>query len=58
MSARPGRIIAEIDVRLPRPRSMATTKDKEFSELFDRIYGLLRGEVMKAMTTDRSEAAG
>ncbi len=59
MSARPGRIIADIEVHLPRPRSMATTKDPEYATLFDRIYGLLRDEVMKAMETDlTSEAAG
>jgi len=59
MSARPGRIIADIEVHLPRPRSMATTKDPEYSKLFDRIYGLLRDEVMQAMKTDlTSEAAG
>jgi NitT/TauT family transport system ATP-binding protein len=55
MSARPGRIIAEIDVLLPRPRSIATTKAPEYSDMFDRIYGLLRDQVMQAMT---SEAAG
>lgn len=55
MSARPGRIVAEIDVHLPRPRSHATTHDPEYGKLFDRIYGLLRDEVMKAMA---SEAMG
>jgi NitT/TauT family transport system ATP-binding protein len=55
MSARPGRIVAEINVRLPRPRSLATTHDPEYGILFDQIYGLLRDEVMKAMA---SEAAG
>jgi NitT/TauT family transport system ATP-binding protein len=59
MSARPGRIIADIEVHLPRPRSMATTKDPDYAKLFDRIYGLLRDQVMKAMETDMtSEAAG
>ncbi|MET0277670.1 MAG: ABC transporter ATP-binding protein [Pseudorhodoplanes sp.] len=58
MSARPGRIIAEIEVHLPRPRSMATTKDPEYATLFDRIYGLLRDEVMKAMKSDLGEVSG
>jgi len=53
MSSRPGRIVAEIAVELPRPRSLATTQDPEYPRLFDRIYGLLRDEVMKAITTER-----
>ena len=32
MSARPGRIVAEIDVHLPRPRSHATTHDPEYAQ--------------------------
>lgn len=51
MTARPGRIAARIDVDLPRPRSMATTRDPGFAALFDRIYGLLRDEVMRAMVS-------
>lgn len=51
MTARPGRIAARMDVDLPRPRSMATTRDPVFAALFDRIYGLLRDEVMRAMVS-------
>jgi NitT/TauT family transport system ATP-binding protein len=50
MTARPGRIAAEIVVDLPRPRSLATTHDPAYGRLFDRIYGLLRDEVLQAMT--------
>jgi NitT/TauT family transport system ATP-binding protein len=56
MSARPGRIVAEIDVSLPRPRSLATTHDPNYAAMFDRIYGLLRDEVMKAMATESGSA--
>ena len=49
MTARPGRIAATIAVALPRPRSVATTRDPGFAALFDQIYGLLRDEVMRAM---------
>jgi NitT/TauT family transport system ATP-binding protein len=52
MTARPGRIAAEIAVDLPRPRSMATTHDPAYGALFDRIYGLLRDEVLRAMTAE------
>src|SRR6188474_2277869 len=56
MTARPGRIAARIEVDLPRPRSMATTRDPGFSALFDRIYELLRDEVMRAMVGGQGEA--
>jgi NitT/TauT family transport system ATP-binding protein len=52
MTARPGRIAAEIAVGLPRPRSLATTHDPAYGRLFDRLYGLLRDEVVKAMATE------
>jgi NitT/TauT family transport system ATP-binding protein len=51
MTARPGRIAAEIVVDLPRPRTMATTHEPAFARLFDQIYGLLRTEVERAMRT-------
>jgi len=56
MTARPGRIAAEISVGLPRPRSLATTHVAGYSSLFDQIYGLLRDEVVKAMTTEMEVA--
>jgi NitT/TauT family transport system ATP-binding protein len=56
MTARPGRIAANIAVDLPHPRTLATTHAAGYSSLFDRIYGLLRDEVLKAMTTDMESA--
>ncbi|WP_296526040.1 ABC transporter ATP-binding protein [Rhodoplanes sp.] len=56
MTARPGRIAAEIVNDLPHPRSMATTRDPRFAALFDRIYGLLRQEVIRAMATEGADA--
>jgi len=56
MTARPGRIAAEIGIDLPRPRSMATTHLSGYSALFDRIYGLLRNEVLKAMVIESETA--
>jgi NitT/TauT family transport system ATP-binding protein len=55
MTARPGRIAAEIAVDLPRPRSMATTHDPAYGVLFDQIYGLLRDEVVRAMTAETGD---
>jgi NitT/TauT family transport system ATP-binding protein len=56
MTARPGRIAAEIPVDLPRPRSIATTHVSGYSSLFDQIYSLLRDEVVKAMAAETESA--
>ncbi len=56
MTARPGCIAANIAVELPRPRTMASTHTSLYSSLFDQIYGLLRDEVLKAMTTEMENA--
>jgi NitT/TauT family transport system ATP-binding protein len=56
MTARPGRIAAEIAVGLPRPRTLATTHDPGYGVLFDQIYGLLRDEVLRAMATEKADA--
>jgi NitT/TauT family transport system ATP-binding protein len=56
MTARPGRIAAQLPVELPRPRSHVTTHDPAYGTLFDRIYGLLRDEVMRAMVGERAGA--
>src|SRR6476619_5620531 len=56
MTARPGRIAAEIRVELPRPRSMTTTHLSGYSLPFDQIYGLLRDEVVKAMAIETESA--
>jgi len=56
MSARPGRIVATIDVDLPKPRNHGTTHDPQFAKLFEQIYGLLRDEVMVAMVNESGGA--
>lgn len=56
MTARPGRIAAELPVPLPHPRSFAMTRDPAFGALFEEIYGILRVEVEKAMATEATEA--
>jgi NitT/TauT family transport system ATP-binding protein len=56
MTARPGRIAAEISVALPRPRSLSTTHLSDYSSLFDQIYRLLRDEVVKAMAIETESA--
>ncbi|MFG1401408.1 ABC transporter ATP-binding protein [Xanthobacter sp. V8C-5] len=45
MTARPGRIKAEIQVEFPRPRSMDLVLEPEFIALKRRILGLLHDEI-------------
>jgi NitT/TauT family transport system ATP-binding protein len=49
MTARPGRIKEVIAVNLPRPRSLEMINSPEFGGLFDRVFHLIREEVMKTM---------
>jgi NitT/TauT family transport system ATP-binding protein len=56
MTARPGRIAAEITINLTRPRSLATTHLDGYAGAFDQIYGLLRDEVLKAMVAEAGAA--
>jgi NitT/TauT family transport system ATP-binding protein len=49
MSARPGRIKEVLPVALERPRSLEMVNTKAFGELFDRVFHLIREEVMTSM---------
>jgi NitT/TauT family transport system ATP-binding protein len=44
MSERPGRIVADFDVTLRRPRVMADIADPAFVEIADRVRGLLNAK--------------
>jgi NitT/TauT family transport system ATP-binding protein len=61
MTARPGTIKAEIEVKLPRPRMVETLRSGEFLSLRSRLMSLIREESLKAMSTETghsdSEAA-
>jgi NitT/TauT family transport system ATP-binding protein len=52
MTARPGRIKAEIVVPLPRPRTAAMTATKEFADLVQQLKGLIREESLAAMGSE------
>jgi NitT/TauT family transport system ATP-binding protein len=52
MTARPGRIKAEIKVPLPRPRTAEMTRTPEFTELVHELRGLIRGESLAAMQSE------
>jgi NitT/TauT family transport system ATP-binding protein len=49
MTARPGRIKAEIKVPLPRPRTSDMTETPEFTGLVHELKGLIREESLAAM---------
>ena len=52
MTARPGRIKAEIKIPLPRPRSAELTRTREFSELVNELKSLIRAESLAAMRSE------
>jgi len=56
MTARPGRIKEVIPVELPRPRSLEMINSPEFGGLFDRVFHLIRDEVMKTMQQQAAKA--
>ena len=50
MSARPGRILADIPVDLPRPRELQIKRTPQFVELVERVWGLIRPELHEHST--------
>jgi NitT/TauT family transport system ATP-binding protein len=52
MTARPGRIKAEIKVPLPRPRPAEMTASTQFVELVQRLKSLIREESLAAMGSE------
>jgi NitT/TauT family transport system ATP-binding protein len=49
MTARPGKIKAEIPIDLPRPRSAAMTASPVFTALHRQLKSLIREESLAAM---------
>jgi len=50
LSRRPGRVLADVAVTLPRPRPAALAARPAFAELVERIWGLIRDEAREALT--------
>lgn len=50
MSPRPGRVITEVEIKLPRPRKLEITTTVEFSGIKSRIFAVLR-ESMRSKAT-------
>jgi NitT/TauT family transport system ATP-binding protein len=53
MSARPGRVIADITIEIPRPRELTVKRSPLFHEYVDRIWELIEGQVKQTMAADR-----
>jgi NitT/TauT family transport system ATP-binding protein len=49
MSARPGRMIEEVDVTIERPRNIEVLTSDKFINLKRKVMKLLHGEVQKSM---------
>lgn len=58
MTTRPGRIKEVIAIDLPRPRSLEMVNSKQFGELFDRAFHLIREEVTAAMAQQVASMVG
>jgi NitT/TauT family transport system ATP-binding protein len=53
MSARPGRVIADVDIPFERPRSPAEVRTQErFGELHEMIWSLVRNQVEAQLTSE------
>jgi NitT/TauT family transport system ATP-binding protein len=55
LTARPGRVAAEVAIELAKPRSVASTKDPRYAGYFEHIYGLLKDEVVRSMAAPAGE---
>ena len=55
MTARPGRIKAEIAVPLPRPRTPEMTSSTEFIAMVQQLKSLIREESLAAMGSELKE---
>jgi NitT/TauT family transport system ATP-binding protein len=53
MSARPGRIIADIPIEIPRPRELSVKRSPRFHEHVDHIWELIEGQVKRTMAADQ-----
>ncbi len=53
LGARPGRLMDDVAVNLPRPRGLEVKRSPEFLALEDRIWGLIESEVKRGMANDR-----
>ncbi len=53
MSARPGRLLADIPIDLPRPRHLWIKREPKFLEYADQIWKLIESQVKRTMATEQ-----
>jgi NitT/TauT family transport system ATP-binding protein len=58
MSARPGRLLADVRVDIPRPRDLHVKRSPQFLEYVDQIWGLIESQVKRTMAADQLVGAG
>lgn len=57
MTARPGRVKADITIDLPRPRTLAIKRTPEFSRYIDQIWSLIEEEVKQSIELEMQQGA-
>jgi NitT/TauT family transport system ATP-binding protein len=58
MSARPGRLLADIAVDLPRPRDLHVKRTPQFIAYTDEIWGLIESQVKRTMAAEQMAPSG
>jgi NitT/TauT family transport system ATP-binding protein len=58
MSARPGRIIADLQIDIPRPRTLSVKRTERFLRYEDEVWGLIEAQARATMRADQLTEAG
>jgi NitT/TauT family transport system ATP-binding protein len=58
MSARPGRIIADMKIDIPRPRSLAVKRTEKFLKYEDEVWALIESQARATMASDQLTETG
>jgi NitT/TauT family transport system ATP-binding protein len=53
MSARPGRVIADLRIELPRPRELRVKRNAQFLQYVDETWDLIESQVKQTMAADQ-----
>jgi NitT/TauT family transport system ATP-binding protein len=58
MSARPGRIIADLPIDIPRPRTLSVKRTERFLRYEDEVWALIEAQARATMRADQLSEAG
>ncbi len=53
MSARPGRIIADLRIEIPRPRDLRVKRNPQFLQYVDETWNMIESQVKQTMAADQ-----